>query len=85
MNLYSASKMGEVTFAELAQQYSQDPGSAAQKGELGYQTPDLYVPEFKHQIETLPVGQISEPFKTVHGWHIVKCSIVAKWTELIPH
>lgn len=65
-------KNGEVTFAELAQQYSQDPGSAAQKGELGHQTPDLYVPEFKHQIETLPVGQISEPFKTVHGWHIVE-------------
>lgn len=65
-------KNGEVTFAELAQQYSQDLGSAAQKGELGYQTPDLYVPEFKHQIETLPVGQISEPFKTVHGWHIVE-------------
>ncbi|MCX9473977.1 peptidylprolyl isomerase SurA [Vibrio cholerae] len=65
-------KNGEVTFAELAQQNSQDPGSAAQKGELGYQTPDLYVPEFKHQIETLPVGQISEPFKTVHGWHIVE-------------
>ncbi|EOX3390708.1 peptidylprolyl isomerase SurA [Vibrio cholerae] len=65
-------KNGEVTFAELAQQYSQDPGSAAQKGEMGYQTPDLYVPEFKHQIETLPVGQISEPFKTVHGWHIVE-------------
>ncbi|EGQ9834812.1 peptidylprolyl isomerase SurA [Vibrio cholerae] len=65
-------KNGEVTFAELAQQYSQDPGSAAQKGELGYQTPDLYVPEFKHQIETLPVGQISEPFKTVHGWHILE-------------
>ncbi|HHI5410880.1 TPA: peptidylprolyl isomerase SurA [Vibrio metoecus] len=65
-------KNGEVSFGELAQQYSQDPGSAAQKGELGYQTPDLYVPEFKHQIETLPVGQISEPFKTVHGWHIVE-------------
>lgn len=63
---------GEATFAELAQQYSQDPGSAAQNGELGYQTPDLYVPEFKHQVENLPVGQISEPFKTVHGWHIVE-------------
>ncbi|MDE1220262.1 peptidylprolyl isomerase SurA [Vibrio aestuarianus] len=63
---------GEATFAELAQQYSQDPGSAAQNGELGYQTPDLYVPEFKHQVEVLPVGQISEPFKTVHGWHIVE-------------
>lgn len=63
---------GEATFAELAQQYSQDPGSAAQKGELGYQTPDLYVPEFKHQVEILPVGQISAPFQTVHGWHIVE-------------
>ncbi|ELO1775471.1 peptidylprolyl isomerase SurA [Vibrio fluvialis] len=65
-------KSGEATFGELAQQYSQDPGSAAQNGELGYQTPDLYVPEFKHQVETLPVGQISQPFKTVHGWHIVE-------------
>ncbi|OLQ92831.1 peptidylprolyl isomerase SurA [Vibrio ponticus] len=65
-------KAGEATFGELAQQYSQDPGSAAQNGELGYQTSDLYVPEFKHQVDTLPVGQISAPFKTVHGWHIVE-------------
>ncbi len=65
-------KAGEATFGQLASQYSQDPGSAAQDGELGYQTPDLYVPEFKHQVETLPVGSISEPFKTVHGWHIVE-------------
>ena len=65
-------KTGEASFAELATQYSQDPGSAAQDGELGYQTPDLYVPEFKHQVETLPTGSISEPFKTVHGWHIVE-------------
>ncbi|WED22151.1 peptidylprolyl isomerase SurA [Vibrio sp. JC009] len=65
-------KSGETTFGELAAQFSQDPGSAAQNGELGFQTPDLYVPEFKHQVETLPVGQISEPFKTVHGWHIVE-------------
>ncbi|MFA0085124.1 peptidylprolyl isomerase SurA [Vibrio sp. 10N.261.51.F12] len=63
---------GEATFAELAEQYSADPGSAAQGGELGYQTPELYVPEFKHQVETLPIGQISAPFKTVHGWHIVE-------------
>ncbi|MDG3087065.1 peptidylprolyl isomerase SurA [Vibrio hannami] len=63
---------GEATFGELAAQHSQDPGSAAQNGELGFQTPDIYVPEFKHQVETLPVGQISQPFKTVHGWHIVE-------------
>ncbi|CAH0526834.1 peptidylprolyl isomerase SurA [Vibrio hippocampi] len=63
---------GEVTFADMAEQYSQDPGSAVQGGKLGYQTPELYVPEFKHQVETLPVGVISQPFKTVHGWHIVE-------------
>ncbi|ARP39320.1 peptidylprolyl isomerase SurA [Vibrio syngnathi] len=63
---------GEASFGDLAQQYSQDPGSAVQDGELGYQTPDLYVPEFKHQVETLPAGKISAPFKTVHGWHIVE-------------
>ena len=46
--------------------------SAVSNGELGFQTPDLYVPEFKHQIESLPVGQLSQPFETVHGWHIVE-------------
>ncbi|CAM2809161.1 peptidylprolyl isomerase SurA [Vibrio rarus] len=65
-------KSGEATFGELARQYSADTGSASRDGELGYQTPDLYVPEFKHQVETLPIGQISEPFETVHGWHIVE-------------
>ncbi|WP_341662019.1 peptidylprolyl isomerase SurA [Vibrio sp.] len=63
---------GESTFGEMAQQYSQDPGSAAQQGELGYQTSDIYVPEFKHQVDSLRIGQISEPFKTVHGWHILE-------------
>ncbi|MDA0152684.1 peptidylprolyl isomerase SurA [Vibrio sp. Makdt] len=63
---------GEASFGDMAQQYSQDPGSAVQDGELGYQTPDLYVPEFKHQVETLPEGKVSAPFKTVHGWHIVE-------------
>ena len=65
-------KDGKATFSQLAKQYSQDPGSAAQGGDLGYQTPDSFVPEFKHQVETLPVGQISKPFKTVNGWHIVE-------------
>ncbi|ORT48219.1 peptidylprolyl isomerase [Vibrio sp. qd031] len=63
---------GEATFSDLAQQFSADPGSASRDGELGYQTPDLYVPEFKYQVETLPIGLISDPFKTVHGWHIVE-------------
>ncbi|MGF1757973.1 peptidylprolyl isomerase SurA [Photobacterium sagamiensis] len=63
---------GEQTFADAAQALSADPGSAANEGELGWQTPDIYVPEFKDKVETLPAGTISEPFKTVHGWHIVE-------------
>ncbi|PSV43573.1 peptidylprolyl isomerase SurA [Photobacterium indicum] len=63
---------GRQTFADEAQKLSSDPGSAANGGELGWQTPDLYVPEFKDKIETLPKDTISEPFKTVHGWHIVE-------------
>lgn len=63
---------GRQTFADEAQKLSSDPGSAANGGALGWQTPDLYVPEFKDKIETLPKGTISEPFKTVHGWHIVE-------------
>lgn len=72
LSLTQRIRSGEANFGEIAQQYSQDLGSAAEKGELGYQTPDVYVPEFKHQLETLPLHQISEPFKTVHGWHIVE-------------
>ncbi|SEF71682.1 peptidylprolyl isomerase SurA [Vibrio hangzhouensis] len=71
-NIISRVQSGKSSFAEMAEQYSEDPGSAVQGGELGYQTPELYVPEFKHMVETLPVGQVSEPFKTVHGWHIVE-------------
>ncbi|GAL06967.1 survival protein SurA precursor [Photobacterium aphoticum] len=63
---------GKRTFADVAQSLSADPGSAANGGKLGWQTPDLYVPEFKNKVESLPTGVISEPFKTVHGWHIVE-------------
>ncbi|MBV7261289.1 peptidylprolyl isomerase SurA [Photobacterium sp. WH24] len=63
---------GQRSFADAAQALSADPGSAANGGELGWQTPDIYVPEFKQQVETLPAGTISEPFQTVHGWHIVE-------------
>ncbi|UTM56965.1 peptidylprolyl isomerase SurA [Photobacterium sp. CCB-ST2H9] len=63
---------GQRSFADAAQALSADPGSAVNGGELGWQTPDIYVPEFKAQVERLPKGTISEPFKTVHGWHIVE-------------
>nr|WP_086939651.1 peptidylprolyl isomerase SurA [Thaumasiovibrio occultus] len=63
---------GDITFGEAASELSADPGSASNNGELGWQVPELYVPEFKAMVEQLPEGTISEPFKTVHGWHIVE-------------
>ncbi|WP_407332081.1 peptidylprolyl isomerase SurA [Enterovibrio sp. 27052020O] len=63
---------GDKTFEDLAKQYSADPGSAIKGGDLGWQTTEIYVPEFKDKVDALSEGEISEPFKTVHGWHIVE-------------
>lgn len=59
-------------FAKLAKEYSEDPGSANQGGDLGWIDPGATVPEFQAQMDKLQVGQISEPFKSQYGWHIVQ-------------
>ena len=59
-------------FAGLAQINSEDPGSAAQGGDLGWTGPGNFVPEFERQLSTLKDDEISEPFKTQYGWHIVQ-------------
>lgn len=63
---------GNADFAELAKEYSEDKGSALKGGELGWAEPKIYVPSFRTQVETLPIGEISEPFRSTHGWHIVE-------------
>ncbi|RUO40065.1 peptidylprolyl isomerase SurA [Aliidiomarina taiwanensis] len=63
---------GTATFAELAEEHSADPGSARNGGDLGFAESSLYVPAFKHMVDTLEIGTISEPFRTEHGWHIVE-------------
>lgn len=59
-------------FAALAQQYSQDPGSAANGGDLGWQPADAYVPTFAEAVRTLPLNTISDPVRTDFGWHIIE-------------
>ncbi|HEX7025754.1 MAG TPA: peptidylprolyl isomerase [Gammaproteobacteria bacterium] len=59
-------------FAKLAEEHSEDPGSAAKGGELDWAEPRVYVPQFQRVVETLPLNKISEPFRTEHGWHIVE-------------
>ncbi|QEP44514.1 molecular chaperone SurA [Ectothiorhodospiraceae bacterium BW-2] len=60
------------SFAELAQLHSQDPVSAVNGGELDWAAPDSYVPRFRRQLEQLAIGELSEPFQSQFGWHIVK-------------
>ncbi len=59
-------------FAELAPSFSSDSVSAAQGGHLGWVRPGQMVPEFEDQIRNMRPGQISEPFETRFGWHIVE-------------
>jgi len=63
---------GSNSFAALAKQHSEDPGSAAKGGELGWSDPANYVPEFRDMLLKLQPGEISPPFHTTHGWHIVQ-------------
>lgn len=65
-------RAGDADFAVLARQYSEDPGSGAKGGELGWADPSVYVPAFAQTLNALEIGEISEPFRSSHGWHIVQ-------------
>ncbi len=59
-------------FAGLASTNSADPGSAPDGGDLGWSGPGTFVPEFDKAIADLKVNEITEPFKSRYGWHIVQ-------------
>lgn len=59
-------------FAVLAKTLSEDPGSAAEGGDLGWTAPGTFVPEFDAALRKLAENEISEPFRTQFGWHIVQ-------------
>lgn len=63
---------GGEDFAAIAAVTSQDPGSAADGGDLGWAGPGSFVPEFEKQVEALKENEITQPFKTQFGWHIVQ-------------
>ena len=63
---------GHEDFAAIAAVTSQDPGSAADGGDLGWAGPGTFVPEFEKQIDALKENEISPPFKSQYGWHIVQ-------------
>ncbi|MHC8441395.1 MAG: peptidylprolyl isomerase [Candidatus Eutrophobiaceae bacterium] len=59
-------------FAMLAKAHSQDPLSAIEGGDLDWNEPGYFVPEFEEALRGLQEGELSEPFRTQFGWHIVE-------------
>ena len=69
--LYEQIKAG-ADFSKLATTNSDDPGSAKQGGDLGWLDPGATVPAFAAAMDKLQPGEVSEPFKSPFGWHIVQ-------------
>lgn len=59
-------------FEDLAELTSDDPGSAAEGGDLGWSNPGSFVPEFEQVMSALEEGELSEPFRTRYGWHLLE-------------
>lgn len=59
-------------FAALAKEYSDDPGSANQGGDLGYRAPGSFVPAFEETLASMEPGDVSKPFRSQFGWHIIE-------------
>jgi peptidyl-prolyl cis-trans isomerase SurA len=60
------------SFEAVASVTSEDPGSAASGGDLGWAGPGTFVPEFEKQLDAMSDNEISQPFRTQFGWHIIQ-------------
>lgn len=68
-DIYDRLQKGE-NFEELAKKYSDDPGSKNSGGDLGFQPPGVFVPEFQLRLDSLKPGELSAPFRSKFGWHV---------------
>ncbi len=60
------------SFAEVARDVSQDPLSARRGGEYLEAVPGVVGPELSDKMMNLPIGELSEPFRSTVGWHIIQ-------------
>jgi len=70
-SIYNVLK-GGADFATIAKECSDDKGSAARGGELGEFGKGMMIPDFEKAVYALKPGELSAPFKSTAGWHIVK-------------
>ncbi|NQZ31521.1 MAG: peptidylprolyl isomerase [Oceanospirillaceae bacterium] len=70
--IYQQLLKNDKDFASLAEEHSNDPGSSSQGGDLGWTESGQMVPEFEQVVQRTKVGQISLPFESRFGWHIVE-------------
>lgn len=59
-------------FGKLARENSEDTGSMLSGGDLGWSMPGMFVPEFEEAMENTAAGDITRPFKSQFGWHILQ-------------
>lgn len=64
--------VGGEDFSALARSHSDDTASAIKGGDLGWVSPGDTVPDFEERMNKLGPGQISEPFRSPFGWHLVQ-------------
>ena len=83
-SIYQCLLRGE-DFSELAKKHSQDPGSAANGGTLPRFGKGRMIPDFEQQAYLLKPGEMSKPFKTSAGWHIIKMNNRSKFESFEFH
>ncbi len=69
--IYNNLKNGD-DFKDLARDFSEDPGSKLDGGDLGWNTPSTFDPIFAEVINKTDINEISEPFKSSFGWHVLE-------------
>ncbi len=70
--LYHDVILNPNNFGDFAEKYSEDPFSANNKGKLMKHPLGTFEETFRYYVENLKVNEISYPFETIFGWHIVK-------------
>lgn len=66
--------LGGKKFSESAKLYSDDIGTSLSGGSLGWSVPGQFQPKFEEMMSAVSIGDVSEPFETTYGWHILQVS-----------